>query len=248
MARSASGARRLVTPAGGWWTGAGSMYFDGIDDKVQGVGTPLVGNIAATSAIWLKHARIPVTHELGFCTGTGANGKCLYIGTYAAAIRRFGGGCYGIADPSATGQALLIAGWKRIVVVHSGASGAILVYINGALDVQQAAVVSAFDGAPVIGMTSGGTFLFKGRALDARIYSRAWNAAEVAADFRGEWVSPSGLVRHWPLEEITGGTTRELIGGTSDAVTGAIIDTGDAPFCARHAAGARTEAGTRTAV
>jgi len=61
------------------------------------------------------------------------------------------------------------------------------------------------------------------RLSDARLYQRKLADGELAADARGEPVSSTGLVRRWSCENPGFGTTcREEVGGTNDAITGAL--------------------------
>ncbi|NMC34563.1 MAG: LamG domain-containing protein [Veillonellaceae bacterium] len=96
-------------------------------------------------------------------------------------------------------------------------------YVDGTLTATSATVT------PSIGAESSrighgfSAFPIHGNVWDARIYTRAWTPQEVAADFAGEWVDPTGLARWWTGENPGyGSTCREEIGGTDDAIVGAL--------------------------
>jgi len=133
-------------------------------------------------------------------------------------------------------------GWHRIVARYDGANATL--HEDGVQDGAAVPIVMALGAGPceLLRFFSSNSYCGRINMIDARIYSRAITPAEIATDLRGEWISDTGLVRHWPFEAIVGGTTHERIGNTWDAVTGAVVDANNVPFRARAAAPARTAA------
>lgn len=228
MARTASAARRLVMPVGmsGWQ----SRWFDGIDDRVQGAGVPLVGDVAYTLAAWLRETRSLGATGIALQSGNNVANESAWIGVDGAG--RFSGGHTG--GSVLTGGRASDRGWHRVCVTKLAGADWPILYVDG-VQVSIAGLGStlAGAGAPYLGRSASGTAPFPGNIWDARIYSRTWSPAEVAQDYLGEWVDPTGLARWWKLEGTTAATTHEEIGGTDDAVTGALISP-MAPFRLRR--------------
>ena len=240
--------RRLVTPQGGWWTGAGSMFFDGVADRVV-VSNPLSGTSPWTLICSRLFPKDPVALTASMSFGTFAAGQLIYAGLYNTAGKRVISGGYRLACEPDTGVTPDWARWHRIGVTYSGGAGGTVTVYRDLVAIGSLAYVGSpnITGAlGYLGTLHLATFS-RGWMHDARVYDRALSPLEVAADYRGEWVDPTGLVRHWPLEAKVGATTHERVGNTMDAVTGAIIDANVVPWRARTASPARTVSPARSA-
>jgi hypothetical protein len=65
-------------------------------------------------------------------------------------------------------------------------------------------------------------YSWNGLIDDVRIYNRALSAEEVSKLYRGEWVSDTGLVGHWEMDEGHGGQVRDKSGnGNHGTIYGA---------------------------
>lgn len=214
------------------------MYFDGVDDNVA-ISNPLAGGGAYTLMAWVLHRKRPVDFAGALWLGKAAVAKGTYIGSYynAGTGWKWTGGLYGANLYSM--RTVAPGTWVRIVLTHLAGAGAL--YINANTPVTGAIAANIEDLTGSLGQI-GAAYRFGGDVLDPRVYTRAISPAEVAADFRGEWIDSTGLARHWPCEAIVGGKTRERVLGTDDTVTGAVIDTDRKPWAARTAAGARVAA------
>lgn len=241
-ARTVAPARRLVTPQGGWWTGAGSPAFDGTDDKVTGSNNTIGGSAATTLAVWLRFRKGTATASAPFCIGEWSTDKGWSAYSWAGGVV-----VAGVAGRETTTGVIVRDGlWHRLVIIYAGgAGGRVQVYADGVWRSQSIVCTpNITTGIPsMIGVAvAPSTYPWGGWISDLRRYSRAWSLAEVQADWRNEWVDSTGLVKHWALDAISGGTTRERIGGTDDAVSGALLDAASRPFSSRTAATARTAA------
>lgn len=234
MARIIAPARRLVMPVG--MTGWQSRWFDGVDDRIVGVQpATLSGSNPFTAVAWVRCSRVvTATATSVFAWGNTAAGNAYVLcGTIAPA----GVPYYGIyTSAGQIGARRVDLGWHRLVCTFSGgAGGTMTVYVDGAFTASAAWPAPNVQVPPMLQLGGTGGAYFPGNIWDARIYERAWSLAEVQADYRGEWVDPTGLRRWWKLEDLTAATAHEEIGATDDAVTGALISA-DAPFRLRRAA------------
>lgn len=235
-ARTVAPARRLVTPQGGWWTGVGSMSFDGVDDRVDGTTRPVIGANPITMCCWV----MPKT------TGAAGIDEWMSIGKDDA-NKGFGMGAtsskfkttnYAVAN--VLGPLCTAGRWWHVAATYGGAGTPLRLYVDSVLVGTSANYNIAIDDYQMrIGCIVSGT---GGAApsyqFDARVYGAVLSSANLATIMRGE-IFTTNLLRHWPLESIVGGKTRELILGTDDTVTGAVIDSTRKPWAARTAAGAR---------
>lgn len=198
-----------------------SRWFDGVDDRINST-SPYPGDSAVTFATWLRPEVLTGVWQIAmFAGGLGGNrGLIIGIGPTNVWAGGLDGGSfvYSTIRPS-LGQ------WSRVVMTRTSGANQSLLYVNGLL-AGTAALSATFApaGAALCALGRYSTLLpYRGNIWDARIYSRAWTPAEVAADFEGEPVDPTGLVRSWALNDQTPATTYESIAGTNDVVTGALI-------------------------
>lgn len=205
-----------------------SLAFDGMDDKVVGT-VPFVGDSAFTLVAWVNIATT-VDAELKCPLSFGSNvgvdvGGGAYLGTVLKGGKYWLGG--GISGSSRTATLIEAkpSGWHRLVLRHPGGNAKSAVACDGGAAIESAAAVQINIRAGIgseVGRFGMNAYCWPGAVSDARIYSRAWTDAEVAADYRGEWVDPTGLVRWWKLEDELPGYAYEEIGKTNDVVTGAL--------------------------
>jgi hypothetical protein len=231
---------RHVMPAG--LTGVGSMQFDGLDDYATGVGLA-PGTSPITIRTWVKVLALPV----GWCgfmvvgdPGVGAHVLGMYTSVGVTAWR-----AGSAADGWASLDHALAPGfcrWRRFGLIRRAGVGPVELWLDGVKRAQSAAMNPNITNAGLrLGTMYTVTQWAKCRMWDARVSYRALSAEEMLADFRGTMVDTANPVARWPLEVISGGKTPEIIGGTMDTVTGAIIDP-DTPFKPRLAAPARIAA------
>lgn len=218
--------RRLVLPVG--MKGRASLSFDGVDDYVTGVGVS-PGTSPWTMLCWVKMANYPGAgiHYTLMTAGDPAAGAHMSdytliggVPTWRAGSSAYDWASYADALCPAVGQ------WRRLGFVRRAGNAPLELWLDGGLRAVSPAVNPdvATSGAR-LGSAYTNTWFAKALMDDARMYSRAWSAGEFAADYRGEWVDPTGLVRRWTCENPGYGTTcYEEIGKTSDAITGALWD------------------------
>jgi len=203
-----------------------SLSFDGVDDTVVGVAPGIAGSSVWTLAAWVLWRKD--SSAGGWPTGVVSIGVASANTGAFIGLRSSGGkghlsaGVYN--DYSLGGDPVALGIWKRVIAVYSGGAGTITLYVGGVQNgAPLAKTCNITDTTPTLGALCGASSTFSAVLLDdARIYSRAWSPAEVAADFRGEDVSSTGLVRWWKLEDGLGSTAREEIGGTNDPAPGAL--------------------------
>lgn len=209
--------RQRVVPVG--LRGFGSLWLDGVDDRVTNGSSPVTGSNPWTIATWMRTTSdFPGFRcAVGIGDSTGIYTR-VYVGTNST-ISLMLAGVFNLSSnvyPS-------VCQWYRVVATFTGGTGRMRLYVDGTLTATSATVT------PSIGAESSrigygfSAIPIHGNVWDARIYSRAWTPREVAADFAGEWVDPTGLARWWTCENPgSGPTCREEIGGTNDPITGAL--------------------------
>ncbi len=233
MARIISAARRLVVPIG--LTGFQSRWGDGIDDRIVGVDPGIRGAepwTMATTAYRTRNKGVGSWDGL-MSFGEDAAAKAAYIGfTIPVALPTVTAGFRYAAVQSATFGAQ-VGLWYRIVCTYDGVS--VRLYVDGTLRAGPTAQALNIGAGPaeLFRMLASNAYAARANQVDARIYARRWSDAEVAADFRGEWVDPTALRRWWKLEDLTNATAHEEIGNTDDAVTGALVSP-ESPFQPRR--------------
>lgn len=216
--------RRRTIPAGLF--PRNSRWFDGVDDRITGTNS-LAGATASTLAVWMRCEKIvtPGNVRIALQTGASAGSQSSWLGAnLSGGLTVVGGGFYGLVNCLWAGRDFTQAGWVRAVFTHAGGLAPAYLYVNGVLVSVSVAVTPNYTGGEAsIGRSTDGSYPFGGNVWDARMYSRAWTPAEVAADFKGEPVDPTGLSRSWALNDQTVATTYESVVGTNDVVTGALI-------------------------
>ena len=222
-ARTASPARRVVLPDG--LKGRASLSGAGTDDRVTGVDSGIRNADPWTMLCWAFRARNKNVGSWDGCMGMGntavANAAAYFGFTNPTAITA--PRCQlGLRLTLVGGIRTVGIGWHRIVARYDGLNATL--HEDGVQDGAAVPVVMAMGAGPceLLRFFSSNAYCGRVKLNDARIYSRAWTPAEVAADARGEAVSSTGLVRRWSCENPGYGTTcREEVGGTDDAITGA---------------------------
>ena len=219
-------------------SGAGSAFFDGADDKVVNAHTAdsLLSGAFYFDLLLYQRSKQAVDFKVVIAKADGgawAAGCALY---YTAAGRlRFWAKAY---ETKYVEIPDLSPGWHHLAVGHDMAN--VVAWANRTKYTGAALVTACGDTGfnPTIGHSAGANY---GRfsAWNARLYvGVAPTQAAVDAHSRGIYSDNAGLRRWWKLESIAGGTTREGIMGTDDAVTGSII-TSTCPFVLRTVSPAR---------
>jgi len=240
-ARTASPARRLVLPDG--LLGRASLWFDGVDDKVSGsIPVALSG-----TAPWTLWARVfPQQTNV-------ADAAILAIGNYVAnqyaALRLVasGGKLYlGGVTTGTTRRSVYPAEarWYAVAMRFAGgAGGAIVVTVDAETLSDTTWPAPALTGFVSYLGSHNAAIPYRGAIADARVYDADIGAAGVAALREGKgW--GTNLVRRWSCETPGfGATCREEVGGTDDAISGALWSpvvpfrrqriVEDVPYCVR---------------
>lgn len=210
--------RQRVVPVG--LRGFGSLMSDGVDDYVEGT-NPISGSQQCTLVSWVKCRRRAGTTQVVMQLGNSATGEAQML--CVTPSDTWGGGIYGVMSISS--GVVVDDSWHRVVYVYPGPGEPSFVAVDGEVRATFAPSAASVAGtAARLFLRCGSVgYPFAGSTWDSRAYSRAWTPQEVAADYAGEWVDPTGLARWWTGENPGyGSTCREEIGGTDDAITGAL--------------------------
>lgn len=214
-------ARRLIKPAGGWFKGLGSARFSALSHAIVGT-MPLSGGQEWSIAATVFQRGWGAENMLFLFGGIGRRPES---GVRIGFRRPFVVAGRWLGPFSTFGTANLA--FERLVITHSG--GTWRRYNNGIQIKSALAGILRIQGTRFrIGEPS----IWSAPSFwvhDVRMWNRALTADEVLLDQLGEYITP-GLVRHLPLEEIRGGGTPELIGGTPFVVTGVVIDPNMRPW------------------
>lgn len=126
---------------------------------------------------------------------------------------------------SAGANAVSVGLWYHIVFVFDSVNDSHKIYVNGRLRGTSTASVAGHDNTTPASVTIGvaGTSSsewLNGAVDDLRIYNRALTDAEVQSIHRNSSSPPtSGLIRYLPLDEGTGTTVTDSIGGLTGTLT-----------------------------
>lgn len=186
-------------------TSTRSVQFDGTDDRID---TPLdIGSTFSVSC-WLK------------LTGIGSSGYPMAItaaGSPDLELGFTGDGLSAFYSSGSffTGVTIPLNTWFHVAWVCQ--SSQITIYINGTLvDTRSYSPTTLTD--ITIGCRYGGFHFWQGIIDDPRIYNTALTTTDVANLAAGVDVT-AGLVAYWPLEEGSGTTTVDTIGGNNGTLT-----------------------------
>lgn len=162
---------------------------------------------ASVQRIWDKQSGFPY-YGYGLLT---VNGKVYVECAYSA-------NSYGLTSVASVNTGL----WVHVTFAWDGTTGTI--YINGAIDISYAMtgpLTYVVSEIPVIGgRYTGLTQMFNGLIDDLRIYNRAITAAEIQSIYRNSSSPPTdGLVAYFPMDEGTGTTTTDTVGGLVGTLT-----------------------------
>lgn len=210
--------RQRVVPVG--LRGFGSLWGDGVDDYVEGT-NPISGSQPCTLVAWAKCRRRAGTFQIIMQVGNSATNQSHMF--FVSSANTWGGGIYGISNINS--RIVVDDAWHRVAYVYPGSSDSTFVAVDGVVRATYPLTSAAVAGSVARLFLRPGTSLypFAGSICDARVYSRAWTPQEVADDYAGKWVDPTGLARWWTGENPGyGSTCREEIGGTDDAIVGAL--------------------------
>ena len=196
-----------------------SLWFDLIDDRgvgSHGLGT---GDKVFTLEGWFRFSKAPANWGAGIAIGPAAAGSPWLggssTGTYAA-------GRYGIANHPTTTK-VSVGEWVHLALTHEALGGPLRIYLNGTLLYTSGDVAVDVPSAVCsFGAMNTGVLPFGGNLSGPRIWSSGLIASQLLAVVR-EGPSAVGTPhRWWKLEDGVGATAREEIGGTDDAITGAL--------------------------
>lgn len=219
-ARAAAPARGRLPP---WLKGRASLYLDPTDDRVTGtIPADLTADGAWTILGRLKSTvRVTATNRGAVSFGTNAAAQGAFLGkVVVGGLEYFGGGLIGtvLADSEHCKQADFA---DCMIRYAGGAGGALTLVVDGRSTSTVATGAIAGVVAELGRLLVAGT-CFGGNVSDARVYSRAITDAEYDA-WRDGTAEPATTRRFWSCENPGYGTTcREEVGGTDDAITGAL--------------------------
>jgi hypothetical protein len=196
-----------------------------VDDDLTGTIPASWGGDTATLCCWLRLLNTVAAYEVIWAGGSITGSQGLYLGANGTSLVA---GVVGHVEAVwSLGARRILDRWVRVCVLYRGNGAKVAIYTDGTLRAE----------SPVNATTQNisGTVSRFGRHLNAtlptrmglgesRLYKgRLLTPTEIAADARGEAVDSTGLVRRWTCENPGYGTTcREEVGGTNDAITGAL--------------------------
>jgi len=219
-ARTASPARRLVLPDG--LLGRASLWFDGVDDRVTG-SIPVALSGSAPWTLWARVLPQPAAVSDAAILAIGN-----YVANQYAALRLVasGGQLYlgGVTTGATRKSAYPVqVRWYDVSMRFAGgAGGNIVVTVDGEELSGATWSVPALTGAVAYLGRHNVSIPYRGAIADARVYDADIGATGVSALRAGAgW--DANLVRRWSCETPGfGATCREEVGGTDDAITGAL--------------------------
>jgi hypothetical protein len=212
--------------------GAGGLYFDGVNDYVTFGSASGLGVSNFTAECWVKRLGTGATTGTGTggLTATpvmakgrsendGSNVDCNFFlginanGTLGADFEDYNSGL----NHPITGNGVVANNvWTHVAVTYDVASGTWILYLNGVPDatnvisgadavrtprfdsIQHAAIGSAQNSS---GAAAG---FFQGVIDEARVWSYARSAAQMAASYNKQLLNAPGLVGRWSLDEGAG--------------------------------------------
>ena len=209
-------------PGSPWTTGQidGALTFDGTNDYVDGGATGLpAANAPQTFSAWFKYssaqsggARLVDTDNAGSSSGLRFGFSCC---TGSLIAEQFGGGTLVTSSTVPSNNV-----WHHLAYTWDGATNAL--YLDGVLDTTSTTAHSQ-TATPVtthIGVGYGGVNYFGGQMDDARVYSRALSAVDVAALYaQGNAGATSALVGRWQFNEGAGTTVADSSGNGTNLTT-----------------------------
>ncbi|MDD4062228.1 MAG: LamG domain-containing protein [Candidatus Pacebacteria bacterium] len=202
------------------------LNFDGTDDYVDcgDINEPIEGKNNFSIGYWinLEQNKNYNTHmgtvagsdyNLGWNVLSTVDGSLFFVADDTA------GSPWGIAWD--TGYNLTTNEWVHIVFTRDG--DVFKLYINGSYYGTTTNSLTIGSGAYNLQIGSSGDERFvDGKIDDVRIYNRALSAEEVSKLYKGEWVSDTGLVGHWDMDEGYGGQVSDKSGnGNHGTINGA---------------------------
>ena len=221
-----------------WTTGklAGALEFDGVDDYVD-VGSFDVNGSGLTLAGWFNADTLANEGRII----SKAQGTSDSDAWWQLSIRDQGGSQWlrlrvkagGITTAFVDSTTPLATGdWHFAAGTYDSASGEMALYLDGALlGTTPHAVGGDLDvdaTVPVwLGANGSPARFFDGTLDDIRVFNRALSLAEVSS-LAGS--SPGGPIAYWPLDETSGSTATDAVGGHDGTVSGALWDSGALRF------------------
>lgn len=199
---------------------AGVLRFDGVNDKVTGASLGWTGAQPHTFASWVKWRG--GVNAVVLSAGENVLTKQPYIGVIG---RKFAQGNYG-----GTGyQRPAGRGWHLLIGTYDGVNAILTVDDAPTYWTSYPIAINLNSSVPTIGDLTGGGYPWGGAIGPTQIWERVLTEDEKLDLFYDGTIPTDGLRRNWPLETIVGGKTPELVGGTMDTVSGAVVDTDNLP-------------------
>jgi len=199
------------------------LDFDGVDDYV-GCGSDSSLDITEeiTVSAWIKLTTLGLEQKILAKAQSSTKGYEIFIGSDNK-IRSRVGAEDNASERDLIGDSVSLGNWYHVVMTWDGTTQKL--YANGSLSNSKG--TSGTSGNPEYDLTVGrrsdaSSLFFNGLIDDARVYNRALSAEEVSKLYKGEWVSDTGLVGHWEMDEGHGGQVRDKSGnGNHGTIYGA---------------------------
>jgi hypothetical protein len=186
------------------------LQFDGVDDRVEiTTSPPNIANKSFSIEIWVKRDRINVL-EFPIAQGTLSANMCVHMGFRANNVFTFGFWGNDLDTPSASAYTDL--GWHHWACTYDATTYTRRIYRDGELIIK-GVTTAHFQGSGTwtIGRTGGSSYPFKGKIADVRVWNRVRTEAEIAEDMARRLTDrEAGLLGHWPLDDGTGSTVKDM--------------------------------------
>jgi hypothetical protein len=211
-----------LNQAGALSDGDKAMTFNGTTGKIL-TGSTITVPVVCTVEMWTKTVSLAFQESFGLSTldiGIGPNSGTkvyTYTGTIQWGTRDVGDGA-----------------WHHVVCVYPDAVTALL-YVDGTLDATGASLRSApSTSIASIGSSPASASFFNGSVDDVAIYPVALTAAQIAAHYTvgkigktapttyADRVILDGASNYWRLNEPSGTTAVDVIGGANGTISGGV--------------------------
>lgn len=199
---------------------AGVLRFDGVNSRVTGQQLGWTGAQPHTFASWVRWRG--GTNVVALGVGEKVLMKHPYIGVIGSKFTQGNYGGAGYQRPAGRG-------WHLLIGTYDGANVVLTVDDAPTYFYPCVMTINFNTSVPTIGNLNGGGYPWGGEIGPSQIWDRVLTDDEKLDLFYDGTIPADGLRRNWPLESIVGGKTPELVGGTMDTVTGAVVDIHNLP-------------------
>ena len=228
MVRAVAEDTPIIVSGVAWNADSDCLYFDGTDDVAGADGSDLPdGSEARTVAVWVydaSPASANFRHFLHY--GSNSNNQSFFLGFFDTKF------CWAIYATDRLYTMSRSAAWKHFALAYpaGGTVADAKAYLNGELlegtngsgspTTVPNTVLSGFHIGRWMGSTA---YNAETKMAELAIFNRALSQREIKAYYPYRFVGTEpGLVRLYHMEEGSGGSTADSVGGKDATITGAV--------------------------